>query len=111
MFDFSFFELMVVLVVALIVIGPERLPKVARTLGHLYGRARRYVNNVKADIERDMAIAEFREMQQKVQSEARAVEQSIQNVARSADEQMHQLNTEVAQSLQPPAQDSSKPAS
>jgi sec-independent protein translocase protein TatB len=44
MFDFSFSELMVVMVVALIVIGPERLPKVARTLGHLWGRAQRYVN-------------------------------------------------------------------
>ncbi len=56
MFDFSLAELMVVMVVALIVIGPERLPKVARTLGHLYGRAQRYVNGVKADIARDMAI-------------------------------------------------------
>ena len=56
MFDFSLAELMVVMVVALIVIGPERLPKVARTLGHLYGRAQRYVNGVKADIARDLAI-------------------------------------------------------
>ena len=52
MFDFGISELMLIMVVALIVIGPERLPKVARTLGHLWGRAQRYVNGVKADIER-----------------------------------------------------------
>ena len=56
MFDFSFAELAVIMVAALIVIGPERLPKVARTMGHMWGRAQRYVNGVKADIERDMAV-------------------------------------------------------
>jgi len=65
MFDFSLAELVVVMVVALIVIGPERLPKVARTLGHLYGRAQRYVNGVKADISRDMAMDDYRQLQQK----------------------------------------------
>ncbi len=97
MFDFSFSELIVVLVVALVVIGPERLPKVARTLGHLYGRAQRYVNGVKADISRDMAVEEFRQLQAKVQAEAQAVEQSVKNIAVSADEQMHQINAAVTQ--------------
>ena len=50
MFDIGFSELMLIGIVALIVIGPERLPKVARTLGHLLGRAQRYVNDVKSDI-------------------------------------------------------------
>ena len=50
MFDVGFSEIVVIAVVALIVIGPERLPKVARTLGHLFGRMQRYVNDVKADI-------------------------------------------------------------
>ncbi len=97
MFDFSFSELIVVLVVALVVIGPERLPKVARTLGHLYGRAQRYVNGVKADISRDMAVEEFRQLQAKVQAEAQAVEQSVKNIAVSADEQMQQINVAVTQ--------------
>lgn len=97
MFDFSFSELMVVMVVALIVIGPERLPKVARTLGHLWGRAQRYVNGVKADIERDMAVEEFRQLQQKVQAEASAVEQSVQQVTLTADQQVQQINAAVAQ--------------
>ncbi len=106
MFDFSLSELMVVMVVALIVIGPERLPKVARTLGHLYGRAQRYVNGVKADISRDMAIEEFRQLQQKVQAEASAVEQSVQQATQALDQQVQQLNRAVAQ---PPQQPAAKP--
>jgi len=106
MFDFSLSELMVVMVVALIVIGPERLPKVARTLGHLYGRAQRYVNGVKADISRDMAIEEFRQLQQKVQAEASAVERSVQQTAQEIDQQMLQINRAVAQ---PPLPSAAKP--
>jgi sec-independent protein translocase protein TatB len=101
MFDFSFSELMVVMVVALIVIGPERLPKVARTLGHLWGRAQRYVNGVKADIERDMAVEEFRQLQQKVQAEAGALEQSVKQVTLTADQQVQQINEAVAQLSSP----------
>jgi len=101
MFDFSFPELMVVMVVALIVIGPERLPKVARTLGHLWGRAQRYVNGVKADIERDMAVEEFRQLQQKVQSEANAVEQSLQQATLTVDQQVQQINEAVAKLSSP----------
>lgn len=100
MFDFSFSELVVVMVVALIVIGPERLPKVARTLGYLYGRAQRYVNGVKADIARDMSIDEFRQLQQKVQAEASAVEQSVQQATQTLDQQMQQLNVTVTKPLQ-----------
>ncbi len=96
MFDFSFSELMVVMVVALIVIGPERLPKVARTMGHLWGRAQRYVNGVKADIERDMAIEEYRQLQQKVQAEAGALEQSVKQVTQTADQRVQQINEAVA---------------
>ena len=103
MFDFGFSELMVVMVVALIVIGPERLPKVARTLGHLWGRAQRYVNGVKSDIERDMAVEEFRQLQQKVQAEASALEQSTQEVALTADQQMQQIEEELAR-ISPPDQ-------
>ena len=96
MFGFSFAELTVIMVVALVVIGPERLPKVARTMGHLWGRAQRYVNGVKADIERDMAVEEFRQLQQKVQAEASAIEQSFNQAALTADEQLQQINDAVA---------------
>ena len=103
MFDFSFSELMVVMVVALVVLGPERLPKVARTLGHLWGRAQRYVNGVKADIERDMAVEEFRQLQQKVQADANAVGQSVKQMALTADEQVQQINAAVAKLASEPA--------
>lgn len=96
MFDFSFAELMVVMVVALIVIGPERLPKVARTMGHLWGRAQRYVNGVKADIKRDMAIEEYAQLQQKVQAEASALEQSVKQATLTVDQQVQQINEAVA---------------
>jgi sec-independent protein translocase protein TatB len=96
MFDFSFAELVVIMVVALIVIGPERLPKVARTMGHLWGRAQRYVNGVKADIERDMAVEEYRQLQQKVQAEASALEQSVKQTTLSMDQQLKQINESVA---------------
>lgn len=101
MFDFSFSELVVIMVVALIVIGPERLPKVARTMGHLWGRAQRYVNSVKADIERDMAIEEYRKLQQQVQAEASAVEKSVKEAASEVDQQVQQISSAATQLDQP----------
>ena len=67
MFDIGFSEMLVIAVVALIVIGPERLPKVARTLGHLFGRMQRYVNDVKSDISREMELEELRKLQATVE--------------------------------------------
>lgn len=99
MFDFSIGELMVVMVVALVVIGPERLPKVARTLGHLYGRAQRYVNGVKSDIARDMAVEEYRQLQQKIQAEASSLQTSVQQTAQTASQQMQEINRIVAEQV------------
>ncbi len=96
MLDFSAGELMVVMVVALVVIGPERLPKVARTLGHLYGRAQRYVNSVKSDIERDMAIEEYRQLQQKVQAEAASLQSAVGEVEETANQKMQAINRAIA---------------
>lgn len=110
MFDVGFSEMMVIAVVALIVIGPERLPKVARTLGHLWGRAQRYVNGIKADISRDMALEEMRQMQQKVQQEADATERALSLVSQKLDQQVKQLNTAVAQPAQTIMQEIQSPA-
>jgi sec-independent protein translocase protein TatB len=77
MFDVGFSEIIVIAVVALVVIGPERLPKVARTLGHLFGRMQRYVNDVKADIAREMELEELRKLQNSVKESARSIEQSV----------------------------------
>lgn len=77
MFDISFTEIMVIAVVALIVVGPERLPKVARTLGHLLGRVRRYVGDVKYDIQREMEAEELNELHASVQKAAHSIENSV----------------------------------
>lgn len=77
MFDISFTEIMVIAVVALIVVGPERLPKVARTLGHLLGRVRRYVGDVKNDIQREMEVEELNELHSSVQEAAHSIEDSV----------------------------------
>lgn len=97
MFGVNFSELMVILVVALVVIGPERLPKVARTLGLLWARAQRYINGIKADIARDMAVEEFRLLQQKVQQEVMSAEQAVKQTTQSIEQQAQRINDTVAQ--------------
>ncbi len=77
MFDISFTEIMVIADVALIVVGPEQLPKVARTLGHLLGRLRRYVGDVKNDIQREMEVEELNELHTSVQEAAHSIENSV----------------------------------
>ena len=73
-FDIGFSELVVIGLVALIVIGPERLPRVARTVGHLIGRLQRYVADVKADINREVELDELRKMRDSVQEAAASIE-------------------------------------
>ncbi|MFQ6747460.1 Sec-independent protein translocase protein TatB, partial [Bordetella pertussis] len=77
MFDVSFTELMVIGVIALVVIGPERLPKVARTIGHLLGRAQRYVNDVKSDIRREIELDELRKFKNEMDETARSMQTSL----------------------------------
>jgi len=77
MFDFGFSQLMIVGVVALVVIGPERLPKVAKTVGHLLGRAQRYVGDVKGDIQREFELDELRKMRTEMEATARSFETSV----------------------------------
>ena len=87
MFDIGFSELIVIAIVALVVIGPEKLPKVARTLGLLLGRAQRYVNDVKSDINREMQLDELKKLQSQVTDSARSLEDSVRkeyDTARSA---------------------------
>ena len=105
-FDIGFSEIVVIGVVALIVIGPERLPKTARMLGHLFGRLQRYVNEVKADINREMELDELRKLKQQVESAARDIQQSvqtataeIQSTVRSVEQQL----SDTAPAAQPAA--------
>jgi sec-independent protein translocase protein TatB len=94
-FDIGFSEIMVIAVVALIVIGPERLPKVARTLGHLFGRMQRYVNDVKADISREMELEELRKLQTSMQDAARSFEQSVTHEVNAAETELHKIAQEA----------------
>ncbi len=101
MFDFSFGELGVIAVVALVVLGPEKLPRVARTAGHLLGRARAYANQVKSDIDREVQMDELRKLQQQAQDAARSFESSVNETARSvetevskAEQTFNEINTD-----------------
>ena len=85
MFDIGFSEIVVIAVVALVVIGPERLPKAARTLGHLFGRLQRYVNDVKSDISREMELDELRKLQKQVQTAASDLKSSVESAATSVE--------------------------
>ena len=91
MFDIGFSELMVIGVVALLVIGPEKLPKVARTLGHLLGRAQRYVNDVKSDINREMQLDELKKMQQEISSQVNSLETSVNHEIREVESSMGEV--------------------
>ena len=106
MFDIGFSELMVIAVVALIAIGPEKLPKVARTVGHLFGRMQRYVNDVKADISREMALDDLRKLQASMQDTARSIEQSVTEEVRSAETEMSRISADV----QTPGPEAAPPA-
>lgn len=77
MFEVNFSELLVIALVALIVIGPERLPRVARMAGALLGRLRRYVDEVKADVNREMRLDELQRMQQDVKENVKTFESRV----------------------------------
>jgi len=90
MFDIGFSELGVIGLVALIVIGPEQLPRVARTAGHLMGRLRRYVSDVKSDISREMEVADLQRLSDEVKDSARSLESSIREQVAGIESEVHQ---------------------
>jgi len=82
--------------VALIVIGPEKLPGVARTLGALLGKAQRYVSDVKAEVNRSMALDELKKMRESVEGAARDVENSIQTQASEFEKSWQETTAQAA---------------
>jgi sec-independent protein translocase protein TatB len=87
MFDIGFSELLVIGVVALIVIGPQKLPRVARTVGILMGRLQRYVSDVKADINREIELEELRKMRDSMQKAASDMQSSFDaELSKTADD-------------------------
>ena len=95
MFDIGFSELMLIGVVALVVIGPERLPAVARTLGHLFGRLQRYVNDVKADISREIELDELKKFKNQFEEAAQSVESSVRAEVTGAEATLDSIAAEV----------------
>lgn len=89
MIDLGISKLALIGAVALIVIGPERLPKVARTVGALVGRAQRYINDVKAEVSREVELDELRKMRTEFEDAARDVERTIH---KEVNEQTQALN-------------------
>ena len=81
MIDLGISKMALIGAVALIVIGPEKLPRVARTLGTLLGKAQRYISDVKQEVNRSMELDEFKKMKESVQDAARDVENSIKTGA------------------------------
>jgi sec-independent protein translocase protein TatB len=99
MFDFGFSELIVIAVVMLIVVGPERLPKVARTAGHLLGRLQRYVTDVKSDIQREMQLEDLKKLQQQVEQQARELETSVRSQMNSVEADLGKTAAEVTSGM------------
>ena len=99
MFDVGFSELIVIGVVALVVIGPERLPKVARTAGVLVGRLQRYVAQVKADINREMDSAELGKVKQEFESAARSFQTEVESKAREVETEIRDAQSKIDREL------------
>ena len=93
MFDVSFLELLVIAVVALMVIGPEKLPKVARTLGALTGRMQRYVNQIKEEVNREVRFQELQQLQHEIKETATKTQDKLQ---RNVESLTQELDFEVS---------------
>ena len=95
MIDFGFDKLALISAVALVVIGPEKLPRVARTVGTLLGKAQRYVADVKAEVNRSIELEELKKMKTEFEAAARNVEQSVSS-------EVHQTTADLSNAWQPP---------
>jgi sec-independent protein translocase protein TatB len=97
--DFGFDKIALIGAVALIVIGPEKLPKVARTVGHLFGKAQRYVADVKAEVNRSIELEELQKMKSQFETAARDVEQTVHREVNDASSSLQQSWNEANAAL------------
>ena len=102
MIDFGFDKIALIGAVALIVIGPEKLPRVARTVGHMLGKAQRYVADVKAEVNRSIELDELKKMKTQFEDAARDVEKSVNDSVQQANDSLQTTWSE----LQSPPDDS-----
>ncbi|HEU4459309.1 MAG TPA: Sec-independent protein translocase protein TatB [Methylibium sp.] len=98
MIDFGFDKLALIGAVALIVIGPEKLPRVARTVGHLMGKAQRYVADVKAEVNRSIELEELKKMKTQFEDAARDVEKNVHAEVQQASSEINSTWNSIASS-------------
>ena len=110
MFDVGIWELAVIGVVALVVLGPERLPKVARTAGHLFGRLQRYVAQVKSDINREMEAAELGKVKSEFENAAQSFKQEIESKAAETDRELREVESTIDRQLRAGEAEAATPA-
>jgi sec-independent protein translocase protein TatB len=110
MFDIAFTEMLLIAVVALVVIGPERLPKVARTMGHMFARLQRYVNDVKADINREIELDELRKFKSEFENAAQSVESTFRAEVAGAESQINSIAGELTKAAESPVLQSEESA-
>ncbi len=100
MFDVGLSEMLVIAIVALVVIGPEKLPRVARTVGAMLGRLQRYVNDVKADINREMELEDLKKFKTQFEDAAGSVEAGIREEMQRAESTMNSIGGSIGDPLQ-----------
>ena len=113
MFDMGFTEMMLIGIVALIVIGPERLPAVARTVGKYFGRLKRFMTTVKADVEQELRADELREILAQQQQQLNSLKDTINDAGREIEKEASALDeagNSVAQELSSAVEQASEPA-
>jgi sec-independent protein translocase protein TatB len=95
MLDFSVGELMMIFVVALVVLGPERLPRVARTFGEWLGKAQRYVSQVRIDIQREIEQSDLKRLQEEARKAAQSVDAAMRDAASSLDQAAREAGSDA----------------
>ena len=111
MFDVSFSELLVIAVVALLVIGPEKLPKVARTVGNFTGRMQRYLAQIKEEVNREVRFEELQKLQQEIKQSVENTQSEVSNFADEVGSIKKKISNTIKPAVKPIIKSTAKLAS
>ena len=103
MIDLGLTKIAIIGVVALIVIGPEKLPKVARMAGTLYGRAQRYLHEVKSEVSREIELDELRNLKKEVEETAHSIRSDVENAVKGSIDDVESAWRDLPSSTTPTA--------